>query len=120
MYSTGHMYCCTRRQAPANMRAKWVNHRTTLLPCVLTGAYVLLSFTHALACRVVKNLLKHHESFTIAILYKEPTTINLVDGIRNHSEQLQESWPDSSSNTYLPNNDCHEILQMGTKIYSNK
>ena len=56
----------------------------------------------------------------MAILYEGPTTINLVDVIRNHSGLLQESWPDSSSDFYLPNKDCDEILQAGTKIYRNK
>ena len=62
-------------------------------------------------------LLKH---FTMATLYEGPTTINLVDAIRNHSELLQESWPDSSIDSYLPNKDCDEILRAGTKIYRNK
>ena len=30
---------------------------------------------------------------------------------------MQESWPDSSSDSYLPNKDCDEILRAGTKIY---
>ena len=62
-------------------------------------------------------LLKH---FTLAILYEGPTTINLVNVIRNHSGLLQEPWPDSSSNSYLPNKDRDKILWMGTKIYRNK
>ena len=77
----------------------------TLLARVLTRVCVLLGFTCALARRVVKNLLKHHKSFTMAILCEGPTTINLVDVIRNHSGLLQESWPDSSSDSYLPNKD---------------
>ena len=56
----------------------------------------------------------------MAILYEGPTTINLIDVIRNHSGLYQESWPDSSSDSYLPNKDCDEILQAGTKIYRNK
>ena len=56
----------------------------------------------------------------MAILYEGPTTINLVNVIRNHSGLLQESWPDSSSNSYLPNKDYDEILRVGTKIYRNK
>ena len=56
----------------------------------------------------------------MAILYEGPTTINLVNMIRNHSGLLQESWPDSSSNSYLPNKDYDEILRVGTKIYRNK
>ena len=55
MYGTGHMQRRTRRQAPACTRAKWMSHRKTLLACVLTRAYELLSFAHALAHRVVKN-----------------------------------------------------------------
>ena len=78
---------------------------------------MLLNFVHALARRVVKNLLEHHKSFTMAILYEGPATINLVDVIRNHSELLQ---PDSSSDSYLPNKNCDEILWAGTKIYRNK
>ena len=66
----------------------------------------------------VKNLLKHHKSFTMAILYKGPATINLVNVIRNHSGLLQESWPDSSSDFYLLNKDCDDILWAGTKIYN--
>ena len=99
------------------MCAKWVSHRTTMLACVLTRACVLLSFMHALALRVVKNLLERHKSFTMAILCEGPTTINPIDVIRNRSGLLQESWPDSS---YLPNKDCDEILRVGTKIYRNK
>ena len=110
----------TCRQAPASTRLKRVSHPKTLLARVLTRACVLLSFTHALACRVVKNLLEHHKSFTMAILYEGPTTINLIDMIGNHSGLLQESWPDSSSNSYLPNKDCDEILRAGTKINRNK
>ena len=91
MYGTGHMQCRTCRQAPACTHAKWVSHSMTWLACVLTRAYVLLNVAHALARRVVKNLLKHHESFTMAILYKGPTTISLVNVIRNHSGLLQES-----------------------------
>ena len=69
MYGTGHMQRRTCRLAPACMRAKWMSHCTTFLACELTAceltrAYELLSFAHALAHRVVKNLLKHHESFT--------------------------------------------------------
>ena len=45
------------------------------------------------------------EHFTTAILYEGPATINLVNVIRNHSGLLQESWPDSSSDSYLPNKD---------------
>ena len=56
----------------------------------------------------------------MAILYEGPAIINLVDVIRNHSGLLQESWPDSSSYSYLPNKECDEILQAGTKIYRNK
>ena len=70
--------------------------------------------------RVVKNLLEHRKSFTIAILCEGPATINLVDMIRNHSGLLQESWSDSSSDSYLPNKDCDESLRAGTKIYRNK
>ena len=81
---------------------------------------MLLSFACALAHRVVKNLLKHHKSFTMAIQCKGPATINLVDVIRNHSELLQEYCPDSSNDSYLPNKDYDEILQVGTKIYRNK
>ena len=81
---------------------------------------MLLSFVCALVHRVVKNLLEHYKSFTMAILYEGPTTINLVDAIRNHSGLLQESWLNSSSDSYLPNKDCDEILQVGTKIYRNK
>ena len=81
---------------------------------------MLVSFAHALARRVVKNFLKHPKSFTKAILYKRPSTINLVNMIRNHSGLLQESWPDSSSDSYLPNKGCDEILWAGTKIYRNK
>ena len=110
----------TCRQTPASMRIKWVSHRTTLLERVLTRACVLLSFTCTLVHRVVKNLLEHHKSCTMAILYEGPTTINLVDVIRNHSVLLQESLPDSSSDSYLPNKDCDEILWVGTKIYRNK
>ena len=64
-YGTGHMQRRTRRQAPASIRLKWVSHRATLLVHVLTRACVLLSYACALAHRVVKNLLKHHKSFTI-------------------------------------------------------
>ena len=110
----------TRRQAPASTCAKWVSHRKTLLACVLTRTCVLLSFACALMCRVVRNLFEHHKCFTMAILYKGPATINLVNVIRNHSGLLQESWPDSSSDSYLPNKDCDEILRVGTKIYRNK
>ena len=85
-----------------------------------TRACVLLSFTRALIHRVVKNLLEHHKSFTMAILCNGPATVNLVDVIRNHSGLLQESWPDSSSDSYLPNKDCDEILRVGAKIYRNK
>ena len=81
---------------------------------------MLLSFARALARRVVKNLLEHHKSITMAILYEGPATITLIDVIRNHSGLLQESWPDSSSNSYLPNKDCDDILWAGTKIYRNK
>ena len=107
----------THRQVPASTCTKWVSHRTTLLACVLTRACVLLSFACALACRVVKNLLEHHKSFTMAILYEGPATINVIDVIRNHSELLQ---PDSSSDSYILNKDCDEILWAGTKIYRNK
>ena len=120
IYGTGHMQYRTRRLTPASMHTKWVSHRMTLLACLLTRACVLLSFTRALARRVIKNLLKHHKSFTMAILCKGPATINLVDMITNHSRLLQESWPDSSSDSYLPNKDCNEILQASTKIYRNK
>ena len=85
MYGTGHMQRRTHRHIPASTRAKSVSHCMTLLAYVLTRAYVLLSFSHALARRVVKNLLKHHEKFTMAILYEEPATIILVDVILNHS-----------------------------------
>ena len=78
---------------------------------------MLLSFAHALARRVVKNLLEHHK---MTILYEGPATINLIDVIRNHSGLLQESWPASSSNSYLPNKDRDEILWVHTKIYRNK
>ena len=91
-YGTGHMQRHTRRQAPASTRLKWVSHHMTLLVRVLTRVCVLLSFVCALAHRVVKNLLEHHKSFTMAILYKGPASINLVDMIRNHSGLLQESW----------------------------
>ena len=64
MYGSGHMQRRTRRQAPACTRAEWMNHCMTLLAYVLTRAYELLSFAHALAHRVVKNFLRHHESFT--------------------------------------------------------
>ena len=37
----------------------------------------------------------------MAILYEGPATINLVDVIRNHSGLLQESWPDSSIDSYF-------------------
>ena len=84
MYGTGYMQRCTCRRAPASTHPKWVSHRMTLLVHVLTRACVLLSFVHALAHRVVKNLLKHHKSFTMAILCKGPATINLVNVIRNH------------------------------------
>ena len=120
MYGTGHMQRRTRRQAPASTCLKWVSHCKTLLVRVLTRACVLLSFARALAHKVVKNLLEHHKSFTMTILYKGLTTINLVDVIRNHSGLLQESWPDSSSDSYLPNKDCDESLRAGTKIYRNK
>ena len=56
----------------------------------------------------------------MAILYEGPATINLVDVIRNHSGLLQESWPDSSSDSYLPNKDCDKVLRVGTKTYRNK
>ena len=79
-----------------------------------------IEFVCALVHRVVKNLLKHHKSFTMAILYEGPTTINLVNVIRNHSGLWQESWPNSSSDSYLPNKNCDEILRVGTKIYRNK
>ena len=69
--------------------------------------------------RLVKNLLEHQKSCNMAILYEGHATINLVDLIRNHSGLLQESWPDSSSNSFLPNKDCDEILWAGTKIYRN-
>ena len=119
-YGISHMQRRTCWWAPASTHLKWVSHRTTLLAHVLTRACVLLSFMRALACRVLKNLLKHHKSFTIAILCERHATINLVDMIRNHSGLLQESWPDSSSNSYLPNMDCDESLWAGTKIYRNK
>ena len=120
MYGIGHMQCCTRRRAPANTHLKWVSHHMTMLAHVLTRACVLLSFARVLARRVVKNLLEHHKSFTMAILYEGPATINLVNMMKNHSGLLQESWPDSSSDSYLPNKDCDESLQAGTKIYRNK
>ena len=101
MYGTGHMQRRTHRHVPESTRAKSVSHCMTLLAYVLTRAYVLLSFKHTLTLRIVKNLLKHHEEFTMAILYEEPTTIILVDVILNHSGLLQESWPDSSSDTYI-------------------
>ena len=119
-YGTGHMQRHTHRQAPAGTHLKWVSHHMTLLMRVLTRVCVLLSFVCALARRVVKNLLKHHKSFTMAILYKGPASINLVDMIRNHSGLLQESWPDSSNDSYLPNKDCGKTLWAGTKIYRNK
>ena len=119
IYGTGHMQRHTRRRAPGSTCLQWVSHRMTLLARVLTRACVLLSFTRALAHRVVKNLLEHHKSFTMAILCEGPPTINLIDMIRNHSGLLQEYWPDSSSNSYLPNKDCDEILRASTKIYSN-
>ena len=81
---------------------------------------MLLSFARAFACRVVKNLLEHHKSFTMAILCERLTAINLVDVIRNNSGLLQKSWHYSSSDSYLPNKDCDEILWAGTKIYRNK
>ena len=117
-YGTGYMQRRTRRRVPASMCAKWMSHCTTLLTCVLTRTCVLLSFGRALAHRVVKNLLEHHKSFTMTILCEGPTTINLIDVIRNHSGLLQESWPDSSSDSYLPDKECDEILRVGTKIYS--
>ena len=110
----------THRQTPASTHLKWVSYRKTLLARVLTRACVLLSFERALARRVVKNLLEHHKIFTMAILYKRPATINLIDVIRNHSGLLQESWPDSPSDSYLPNKGCDEILRAGTKFYRNK
>ena len=111
----------THRHVPACTRAKWVSHRTTLLSYVLTRDYVLLSFVHALAHRVVKNFLKHHEKFTMAILCKEPATIILVNMVWNHSGLLQESWPDSSSDTYVfTKKGLWWDLQTGTKIYRNK
>ena len=54
----------------------------------------------------------------MAILYEGPATISLVDVIRNHSGLLQESWPDSSNDSFLPNKDCDEILRVDTIIYS--
>ena len=81
---------------------------------------MLLSFACALARTVVKNLLEHHKSFYHGHPYEGPATIKLVDVIRNHSGLLQQSWPDSSSDSYLPNKYCDEILQVGTKIYWNK
>ena len=82
---------------------------------------VLLNFAHALSCRVVKNLLEHHKKFYHGFpIYEDPATISLVNMIRNHSGILQESWPDSFSDSYLPNKDCDEILQVGAKIYRNK
>ena len=83
----------------------------TLLAHVLTRACVLLSFT----CERI--MLKH---FKMAILYEGPTTINLVDVIRNHTGLLQESWPDYSNDSNLPNKDFDEILWVNTKIYRNK
>ena len=53
------------------------------------------------------------EHFTMAILYEGPATINLFNVIRNHLGLQQESWPDSSSNSYLPSKDCNEILRAG-------
>ena len=120
MYGTGHMQRCSCKRAPASTHPKWVSHRVTLLARVLTRACVLLSFMCALVRRVVKNLLKHHKSFTMAVLCEGPATINLVNMIRNHSGLLQESWPDSSNDFYLPNKDFDEILWAGTKIYRNK
>ena len=99
VYGTGHMQSRTCRQAPASTRLKWVSHCKTLLACVLTRDCVLLNFTCALAHRVVKNLLQDHKSFTMATLCKRPATINLVNVISNHSGLLQESWPDSSSDS---------------------
>ena len=61
---------------------------------------MLLSFACALARTIIKNLLEHHKSFTMAILYEGPATINLVNMIRNHSELLQEYWHDSSSDSF--------------------
>ena len=81
---------------------------------------MLLSFACALARRVVKNLLEHYKRFYYGHLYEGLTTINLIDMIRNHSGLLQESWPDSSSDSYLSNKDCDEILLVGTKIYRNQ
>ena len=77
---------------------------------------MLLNFVRALACRVVKNLLDHHRSFTIAILCEGPATISLVDIIRNHSGLLKESWPDSSSDSFLPNKDCDESYGRALKF----
>ena len=53
----------------------------------------------------------------MAILYEGPATINLVNVIWNHSGLLQS---DSSSDSYLLNKDCDEILRAGTKVYRNK
>ena len=87
---------------------------------VLTRACVLLSFACALARRVVKNLLEHHKRF----YHGHP-----LRGAHHYQSRrrdykpfrtLQESWPNSSSDSYLPNKDCDEILWTGTKIYRNK
>ena len=69
-------------------------------------------------CVGLQRILLEH--FTMAILYEEPATINLIDVIRNHTGLSQESWPDFSSNSYLPNKDCDEIFRVGTKIFRNK
>ena len=61
-------------------------------------------FCHALAYRVVKNLLEHHESFTMAILYEGPATINLVD-VSGRRKLIRIAI---------------ESLRAGTKIYRNK
>ena len=114
------MQRCTRRQIPASTCLKWVSHCKKLLACVLTRACMLLSFACALVHRVVKNLLEHYKRFYRGHLYEGLTTINLVNMIRNHSGTLQESWPDSSSDSYLSNKDCDEILLAGTKIYRNQ
>ena len=59
----------------------------TASACVLNRDCVLLSFACALVHKIVKNLLEHHKRFTMAILYKEPATINLVD-IQDSSRNL--------------------------------
>ena len=71
---------------------------------------MLLRFAHV----ELQGILLEH--FTMAILYEGPTPINLIDMIRNHSGLLQESWPDSSSDSYLPNKDGDEIYGQALKF----